>query len=87
MQRHRAAVSSGGDGRTGRWQRAAEPAPVGDAAEATSEQRRDGSAGGMVVPMVSSGYCKNKQENYEILYMMNVCTGIYETIRRCRKPL
>ena len=80
MQCHRAAANNGGDGRTGRWQRAAEPAPVGDAAEATSEQRRDGSAGGMVVPMVSSGYYKNKRENYEIMYMMNVCTAIFKTI-------
>ena len=80
MQRHRAAANNGGDGRTGRWKRAAEPAPVGDAAEATSEQRRDGSAGGMVVPMVSSGCCKNKREYYKIMYMMNVCTAIFKTI-------
>ena len=80
MQRHRTAANNGGDGRTGRWQRAAEPAPVGDAAEATSEQRRDGSAGGMVVPMVSSGYYKNKRKNYEIMYITNVCTAICKII-------
>ena len=80
MQRHHAAANNGGDGRTGRWQRAAEPAPVGDAAEATSEQRRDGSAGGMVVPMVSSGYYKDKREYHEIMYMANICTAISKII-------
>ena len=52
-QRHCVEADNGGGGRTGYWECAAESASVVDAGKATNKQRRDGFAGGMVVPMVT----------------------------------
>ena len=79
-QRHLAAAGDRNDGRAGYWERGAGPALVLNAGEAINEQRRNSFAGGMVVPMVSSGHYKNKQENYKIWHMFNVCTDICKTI-------
>ena len=52
-QRHHAEADNGRSGRAGRCEQITGPSPVTDADEATNKQRRNGFAGGMIVPMVS----------------------------------